>query len=180
LTTLTRKLVKDQKGEAAGTIVIICMFMVFVLLPIGSLLMEKYIFALKEQKMRDSLDITSTATYMALSSQQGTVANLTYDNSKLQSIFNQYLAANLSLNSDLTPLPSSIADGKVIVNSVIIYSGPFPQTTPQGKTVNRLTVHTDITVPVKPHFYMSTILNALGLSAVPVRVVADTEVPVNK
>ena len=62
------------------------------------------------------------------------------------------LAKNLQLDFDLNPLENSIADYKVSIESIIIYTDSLPVKCPYGVNITRPAIHSCIIVPIKPAF----------------------------
>ncbi|MEM1724708.1 MAG: hypothetical protein QXW71_02900 [Thermoplasmata archaeon] len=169
---------KGNKGSAAGTVVLFAAVLVFVVLPVMSVILEKNIMLAKGQIIKDAVDITNIASYTALKS---TISEKVIDinNTKLYSVYTSMLAKNLNLNEDLTPKPNSVAEGPVTINSLIVYTSGFPVVCPEGNTLVRPSVHAVITVPVKPSLYREVILSLLGRQYIYLKIHVDSDLPVN-
>jgi hypothetical protein len=149
-------------------------------MPVFSLVIEKYIFMNIAQTLKDSVDITNIAVYNALSAESLSRGDVDFDTDRARMIYNRLLAENLSLEVNLMPQESSVAEGQVRIDSLILYSGGFPHVCPDGTEIVRPTVHSVVAVPVKPMLYRQIILNALGKESVELIVHVDSEIPVNK
>jgi len=155
------------------------MAIVFVIMPVFSSVIEKYLILNKAQIIKDAVDITNIAAYNALSAESLSRNSVLLDNSKLESIYSQLLAENLKLDYDLYPDEDSIADARVNIDSIIIYTAGFPLTCPKGIPITRPSVHSQITVPVKPMLYRSVILNILNKEYIELKIHVDSDIPVN-
>ena len=151
----------SRKG-AVEDMVIFCLFFVFVLLPVASSVLEMYLTSVKCQEIKDAIDMTNIAAYNALDPGDNGKTAIDFNSSSAQAIYNNLLALNLRLNPDLTPQSDSIADGPVVVNELTFYTSGFPCYCPLGKLLTRPTIHTLVTVPVKPSLYSGTILGMMG------------------
>ena len=168
-----------EKGSAVTQIVLMAAMLIFVIMPVFSAVIEKYILMEKARVIRDSLDMTNISAYNALSSTDLGKVGIGAERSEVLEIYRQILSANLRLHDDLEPKPDSVAEGRVEVLSLEIYSSGFPAQCPEGATVTRPTVHSSICVPVRPSLYRSIILKMLGRDYVDIIVHTDTEIPVN-
>ncbi len=154
-------------------------FIVFVVLPVGSAVMEKYFVMIKGQDIKDALDISNIAVYNSLDVPQSSSSTLDFKSSEALEIFRDLLKDNLKLKDDLVPKADSIADGPVTIDELILYSDGFPLTCPGGKTITRTTIHAQVTVPIKPMLYRAVILGLMGREYVELKVHVDTVLPVN-
>lgn len=171
---------RSCKGEVINSIIMYLMIVAFVIFPVMSAVIEKYILGIKVQEIKDSMDLSNISTYYALTMGSTSSGNIELDSPKALVILKKYTAINLNLNSDLTPGGSGcIADGQVTVKSVNIYTNDFPKTCPNGRTIKRITVHSLVTVPLKPELYAASILKALGRSTIDIDVHEDTEIPLD-
>lgn len=168
-----------EKGSAVTQIVLMAAMLIFVIMPVFSAAIEKYILMEKARIIRDSLDMTNISAYNALSSADLGKVGIGAERSGVLEIYRQMLGMNLRLHDDLEPKPDSVAEGRVEVLSLEIYSSGFPAQCPEGATVTRPTVHSSICVPVRPSLYRSIILKMLGRDYVDIIVHTDTEIPVN-
>lgn len=173
-----KKFFCSEKG-AISSFLLYIMLIVFVLLPLSAVIMEKYIVSVKASSIKDSIDISNIATYTAIVSEQAGKANIVVDNTKILLIFEDLLKKNLRLNDDLSPKDGSIAEGVVVIESINIYLSGFPVTCPDGTVIYSPAVCTKTRVPIRPSLYRETILNALGEEFIYLNLHVDSEIPVN-
>lgn len=171
--------IRCKRGSGVTDVIIIAGLIVFVILPILSVVLEKFTILPKGQLIKDSIDIANISIYNALSVPETSKAIVVPDNTEALNIYKRLLAENLNLNADLTPTSNSLAEGPVAIDSLIIYSGGFPQVCPYGVILSRTTVHTVVTIPIKPSLYRAILLQLMGKEYVELKVHVDTEIPVN-
>lgn len=170
---------KITRGSAAADVVLGAAIIIFVILPVFSVVIEKYIIYNKLLAIKDAVDMTNISAYNAINAENLGRNVVTIDNEKIDSLYRYLLARNLNLNSDLSPHPDSIAEGTVNIDSIIIYTGGFPLTCPGGTEFKRPAVHSTITVPVKPSLYRQIILDMIGREHIELKVHVDSDIPVN-
>lgn len=169
----------NNRGSAGLDVLLYAFaFLVFVVFPVYAIVIEKAVINIKSAEIIDAIDLTNIAVYKNLSVTDTSVTIIDFD-SGIGNTYRQILAENLKLNPDMTPAENSIAEGTVAVNSVAVYSGGFPVMCPNGKTLTRPTVHSTVTVPVKPSLYREIILNIAGIPQFELVIHRDTELPVN-
>lgn len=173
-----KKFFYSEKGAISSYLLYI-MLIVFILLPLSAVIMEKRVVSVKASSIKDSIDISNIATYTAIISDQAGKANIVIDNAKSLQVFEELLKKNLRLNDDLSPKDGSIAEGAVVVESINIYLSGFPVTCPNGKVIYGPTVCTNTKVPIRPSLYRETILNALGEEFIYLNLHVDSAIPVN-
>lgn len=152
---------------------------VFILLPVFSSVIEKYILANKVQTIKDAVDMANVATYMAIDTLSLGKQTVSLGDAEVWAQYKSFLAKNLGLDENLCPLPGSIAEAQVTVNSLILYNGGFPRTCPGGTELKRPSVHSDLTVPVKPTLYTRVILDYLEKDFLELKIHVDSDIPVN-
>ncbi len=170
---------KCNKGSIVTEIVLMAAMLVFVILPIFSTVMEKYVLMEKARVIRDAIDMTNISAYNALAAKD--LGKLTVDLSYSEAldIYKEMLIRNLKLGTDLNSKPDSIVEGRVEVLSLVVYSVGFPVTCPDGAVITKPAVHSSINVPVKPSLYRGIILNMLGKEHIDIVVHVDSEIPLN-
>jgi len=166
-------------GSAIVDVVLGAAIIVFVVLPLFSAVIEKYIVMNKAQIIRDAVDMTNISTYNAINAGNLGKSIITLDSVEVDSIYRTLLAENLNLNNDLSPKTGSIAEGPVNIDSLLIFTSGFPTVCPNNNEINRPSVHSYITIPVRPSLYRQVILNILGKQYVEFKVHVDSEIPVN-
>jgi len=168
-----------EKGSGAMDVVIASAIIVLLVFPVFSTVIEKYIIIAKSQVIKDAVDMTNVSAYNALNSVNLAKADIEMNNEDIRMIFARLLAKNLNLEPDLSPKENSLAENRVIVDSVEIYTEEFPATCPNGTQIRRPSVHSCIIVPIKPAMYRQIILNALGKQHIELKVHVDSDIPVN-
>ena len=169
----------NRTGSAVVDVTIAAAIIVFVILPVFSSIVEKYILLNKAQIIKDAMDMTNISVYNAMIT--GSLGKETVDieYAEAEKIFRDFLSINLKLEADLTPTPKSIADSKVAVDSLMIYISGFPCICPDGVSISRPAVHSSVNVPIKPTLYRQLILDALGKDYIILKVHVDSDIPLN-
>lgn len=173
------RLIHSERGSAVVDVVIAAAMVVFVLLPVFSLVMEKYILIEKSRIIRDAVDLTNISAYNALNTGRLGRVDVALDRAEILGIYKSLLSANLNLDDDLAPKKGSVAEGRVAVESLEIYMSGFPAECPSGDTIIMPTVHSIIQVPVMPSLYRSVVLKMLGRDQIELEVHVDSEIPLN-
>jgi len=169
-----------NRGSAVAEVAIAAAMLVFVILPVFSAVIEKYLLSATLRTIRDAVDMANISAYNALDASQLGMAQVDVSKSKTMDIYKEVLRLNLKLDEQLDPLPGSVAEGRVEVDPPDIYLTNFPQYCPNGTVIDRPSVHSIIRIPVKPSLYRAAILGLLGKDHVDVEMHVDTEIPVNK
>lgn len=169
----------QEKGSAAHDIVMFAAIIVFVLLPVFSVVFEKYAILSEGQIIKDALDVTNISSYMALNNQGLGKNSTSFDTTELWGIYEELLAKNLNLEAGLMPKGDSVAEGPVKIESLICYTAGFPAVCPDGGTITRPAVHSCITVPVRPLLFRQLILGMTGKQYFELKIHVDSEIPIN-
>ncbi|SHJ43553.1 hypothetical protein [Lutispora thermophila] len=145
------KVLKNNKGSVVSDILFYGFVIVFVVLPVFSVVFEQYILLLNAQAIKDAVDVTNLAAYNAMKVSDKSETKITADAEDIKNIYKTLLALNMNLNNDLTPKENSIAAGKVEIINVTVYPKgmSFPVTCPKGGTISRPSVHSIIKIPIK-------------------------------
>ncbi len=170
---------ESRRGSAAADVVIGAAVIVFVILPLFAFIFEKYLIFNKAQIIKDAVDMTNISVYNAMNTGQLGKEDIDIDTDKAMDIYKSLLAENLKLDESLLPLRDSLAEDRVCVKSLAVFSAGFPQTCPEGINITRPTVHSVISVPVRPSLYRRLILSKMGRQYVELEVHVDSEIPVN-
>lgn len=157
---------KKRNGSAIVDVLVAAAVILFVIFPLFSSVIEKYIMLNKVQIIKDAVDTTNISVYNALVTKRLGMQAVQIDYERAVSIFNEVLSANLKLEPDLTPKADSIAEGPVNLESLVIDE-------------SARTVHSSVTIPVKPSLYRQIILGAIGKNYITLEVVVDSEIPVS-
>ena len=170
---------RNKRGSAAADVVIAAGIMIFVLAPVFSLVMEKYVLSIKTGIIRDALDMTNIAACNALKTGELGKARVEADRADVVKIFEELLCLNMNLEKGLIPGKNSIAEGPVVIKSVEIYLDGLPAVCPGGTVVAKPAVHSSISVPIKPSLYRKLMLKLQGKDFIVLTVHVDSEIPVN-
>lgn len=172
-------MIDKRKGSAVVDVVIGAAILVFIVLPVFSGIIERYILQNKAQIIKDALDMTNISAYNALNAESLGQVEVNFEYSKMESIYRSLLAKNLNLQSDLYPMPQSIAEDKVCIDSLIIYTEGLPALCPNGVSIKRPSIHSVISIPVRPSIYRELLLSIMGKKYIELKVHVDSEIPVN-
>jgi hypothetical protein len=172
-------LYKSNKGNAAFDIVIFVMIIIFIIFPVFSVICEKYMIVTEAQFIKDSLDMTNLAAYNAMNNEALGRNVIRFDSEEVMELYKKMLAKNLKLNEDLTPTVGSIAEGRVTIDSLICYTENLPVKCLNGRLITRPSIHSVVTVPVRPVLYRQLILELTGREYLELKVRVDSELPVN-
>lgn len=179
LKAAVRNVVGKNAGSAVADVVIMAAMLVFVVLPVFSSVMEKYIVLDKARLIRDSVDMTNISVYDALNAESLGKVSVDFFDARADDIFQELLCRNLKLDSGLSPRSDSVAEAKVEIVSLTFYMEGFPTICPNGSTIERPAVHSCISIPVRPSLYRGVILKLLGRDYIDLIVHVDSEIPVN-
>jgi hypothetical protein len=170
---------RDIRGSAVAETAVAAAVLIFMILPVFSVIIEKYILSVKTQVIRDAVDITNISAYNALNPDDLGKVRVNASGERCAEIFKDMLARNLKLDGNLDPEQGSVAEGQVEIKSIEIYNSGFPATCPDGTSILRPSVHSCVVIPVKPSLYRSLIFSLLGKDHIDVIVHVDSEIPVN-
>lgn len=170
---------RNKRGSAVMDVVIAAAIVIFVLLPVFSAVIEKYVIMEKAKMIRDAVDMTNISAYNALNAGGlGRVyADIGY--SKAMEIFETLLCVNLNLDESLNPKEGSIAEGRIEIKSLELYMNGFPVECSGGTMIVKPSVHSCINIPMKPSLYRKIILSILGKEHIDILVHVDSEIPIN-
>jgi hypothetical protein len=168
-----------EKGSSVTDVLIGAAVLIFVIFPVFSVIIEKYIVLAKVQIINDTVDLTNSSMYNALNAKSLGENVINFDDSAIQRIYTRILGENMKLDKNLVPHENSVADGKVIIKSIEIYTDNIPDTCPYGKNVIRPTIHSCIVVPIKPSLYTGSILKIIGKEYFQLEIHVDSNIPVN-
>jgi hypothetical protein len=168
-----------ERGSAAVDVVIAAAILIFVIIPVFSVIIERYILLNKLQLIRDAVDITNIAAYNAMDVSLLGREKISFDSSEALMTYKELLSRNLRLNGGLAPVAGSIAEGPVKIVSMGFYTDSFPAVCPSGCSIVRPAVHSCISVPVKPSLYRKAILGMAGKDFIELQIHVDSDIPVN-
>jgi len=168
-----------ENGSVVTEIVLMGALLVFVILPVFSSVIEKYILMEKARTIKDAVDVTNISAYNALAASGLGKVQIGADDEQIIENFKKILILNMKLDAGMEPEPHSIAEGKVEISSVKVYTGGFPAVCPDGSVLTRPCVHSSIVVPVRPSLYRGIILSMLDRDHIDIVVHVDSEIPVN-
>lgn len=169
-----------RRGSAMVDVIIGAAMIVFVILPLFSAVVERFILFNKAQIARDALDMTNISTYNSLNSAELGKTSVIFVSGETQQIYRDILSENLRLDNGMNPLPQSIAEGTVRIESIIIYTEGLPAVCPNGTHLTRPSIHSCVSIPVRPSLYRQLLLDLIGKDYLDMRVHMDTEIPIDK
>ncbi len=174
---------KNSKSGIKGTVLVdVILFgalIVFVILPLVSLVLEWQIVVIKVQSIQDAVDLATLSTFGALEnvSYGKDGLNLNYD--RLREDYMKTLSDNLRLDAGMNPEDNSVLGGRVIIEELEIYSDNLPVNCSGGTLLTMPSVHTIIIFSIKPSLYGAALLELSGREYFDFRVHIDSEMPVN-
>ncbi len=167
------------KGSVVTEVVLMAAMLVFMIMPVFSVVIEKYVLMEKARVIRDAVDMTNISAYNALTAVNLGKASVDISQTEALDIFREMLGRNLRLDGDMNPKSDSVAEGRVEVMSLMICGSGFPAACPEGAVITKPTVHSCIRVPVKPSLYRGIILSMLGKDHIDIVVHVDSEIPLD-
>lgn len=176
---LLDRITHSKKGSGVVDVLLVGSIIVFILLPIFAAIMEKYLLSVKYQFIKDSMDVTNLSAYYALETECLGRNAIAFEEEKVINIYTNMLAKNMHLDTFLNPLENSIADSQVGIESLVIYTDNFPTKCPNGTNIVRPSIHSLITVPIKPVFFNSILRNITGKEYMELKIHVDSDIPVN-
>ncbi|NTV91417.1 MAG: hypothetical protein HGA22_13830 [Clostridiales bacterium] len=171
---------RRNKGSAVVDVIFFAAFLGLVLLPVFSAVFEKYLLNEKCQRIRDAEDMANMAVYYSMNTQELSVTNVSFDMDRAVEVYSGVLAENLRLDSALMPEEGSMAESRVVIEELGLYSSGFPAKCPKGTALERPTIHSVVSVPVRPSLFRGMILSALGRDYLLLTVHNDSEIPLNR
>lgn len=171
--------VNCRRGSAAGDVVVGAAIIVFIILPVFSVILEKYLILNKAQIIKDAMDMTNISVYNAMNAKNLGKVDVDIDYDRAEKIYKELLVENLGLDENLVPLKDSLAEDKLQIKSIIFYTGDATEVCPESVVIKRPSVHSTVIVPVRPSLYRSLILSLLGRRFVELEIHVDSEIPVN-
>ncbi|HHW01035.1 MAG TPA: hypothetical protein GXX36_15985 [Clostridiaceae bacterium] len=170
---------RSQRGVAVLDVILLAAIIVFAIIPVFCYVIESYSISVKAQIIRDAVDMTNISAYEAIIAENLSGNILEIDYEKMQSTYRGLLAKNLSLYGDMSPKPESIADEKVLIESLLVYNEGAGATCLNGSMLDRPSIHACIIVPVKPSLYRQFILEQAGKSYFELKIHVDSEIPID-
>jgi len=171
---------KYCKGSAVVDVVLFGCMVVFVLLPLFSLIFEKYLLNETCQRIKDAADMANLAVYYSISTQDLSMTEVNFDRQKAWDVYSGVLAENLRLDSGLVPREVSICDGPVKIEELDLYVSGLPAACSHGIPIDKPSIHSVIDIPVKPSLYSGIVLSVLGREHINLKIHVDSEIPVNR
>lgn len=173
------KQLTSKTGSGVTEVIIAAAMLVFVIIPVFSTVVEKYVLMEKARVIRDAVDITNISAYNALSAENLGKVQVDINRDEAIEYFKDLLANNLRLDEGLYPGDDSVAEGRVEVLSLVLYQNGFPAVCSEGVAILRPSVHSSICVPIQPSLYRGVILKLLGKDHIDVVVHVDSDIPLN-
>ncbi len=153
--------------------------LIFVIFPVSFFIIEKGIFNTKACFIRDAVDMANLSLYNAMNAESLSACAIEFDQTRMIDIYKKILARNLKLDDGLMPLEGSIAANGVTIKSLEAYISGLPLTCPLGTGLKRPSIHSVVTVPLRPSFYRGILSAITGVEYYDYTIHADTDLPVN-
>jgi len=147
---LKNSFLKNNEGNGSvlmGLAIIMTGVMAFALMfDIGYLIMRRDV-------AKNALDFSNMAVYREINEDRLADGELYINKGPAEDTFLNYLQHNFKLDSSLNPLPNSIACGQVeVVSFEVFNSDDLPATDTLGNTIDEVSVHSRLVVPLEPMF----------------------------
>lgn len=144
-----KKIIKDERGSGAIAIQSIVTIIFITLL--SFVLMNFYYMSTVKAFVKNQQDLANRAVYAAIDETQLAYRIIYIDETKGREIFDYYLRKNLDLDSLNIPGRDLGLVGSVVVKNFEIYNeAELPAITPSGRTVNFISVYSEIEIEMKP------------------------------
>lgn len=177
-----KNITKSNKGSAATNVIALLGLIIFIILPLFAVIMERYILYNKVNIIKDAVDVANLALYNAISTEDAAKNDTAIRLNSETTLYKNILARNLKLKTDMTPEGSSVAEGEVVIDELKVYlhiNTTFPVACPQGNNITRPAIHSVIKVPIKPTLLSRVVLSVMSKDAIDIKVHVDTELPIN-
>ena len=177
-----KDMIKNNKGSAVSHVISTLGLIIFIILPLFAVVMERYILYNKVNIIKDAVDIANLAIYNAIHTGDAAKNETAITIKSEMTLYKNIVAKNLKLNADMTPKENSIAEGEVVVEELRAYlftNTTFPTTCQQGNNITRPTIHSVIKVSIKPTLFRRVVLSTIGKDVINIKVHVDTELPIN-
>lgn len=144
------RFLRDKRGTATsimGAVAILTAISAF------ALVFDLGYLYLKQKTIKRGLDYANLAAYRAIDWDLLARGEIYVHQLPAEDAFREFLQRNLHLDATLSPLPGTVAAGRVVMDDFIIYnSADLPATDPRGRPVTEVAIYSRITVPVQPFF----------------------------
>lgn len=142
---------KDERGSGGGTIAIKSIVLTVFFALIMYVIINFYFMANVYAIIKDQQDLANRAVYAELDETYLADRKLYIDETRGRQKFEEYLDKNLELDSHNIPARNMRLVGSVVVKKFEIYNtDELPAVTPNGKTVNTVSVYSEIEVEIQP------------------------------
>lgn len=168
-----------NKGGVAIDVIIGAALLIFVILPLFSVAIERFILINKTQIARDALDMANISVYNSLNTVELGRYDVSFESDRTMKIYREMLSENLKLDAELKPLLQSIAEDTVSIESVVIYTGGLPAVCPNGTELSRPSVHSCVSIPIRPTLYRQILSGMSGNEYINIKVHMDSEIPLD-
>lgn len=139
-----KKFIKDEK---AGAISIAGLYLAIAAAMLIFVFIDLYYLSNVYRYIKNQQDLANRAVYATLDLNQLAERKLYIDETAGKLKFEEYIRKNLQVKSNFY----EIIEGDIIIKEFEIYNeSELPAVTPEGKSINNITVHSKIEVNVKP------------------------------
>ncbi len=170
---------KEDRGSAIVDVLVFACIIVFAVIPVFSGVVQAYSIVCKSQILRDSVDMANVSSYNALHGKMLGKNDVCIEDEELEQIWRSHLAINLNLGPNLEPQEGSIIDGRAELVELKAYVSGLPDICSRGVTLNRPSVHSVVSFPVRPMLMGRMIMRLTGEEFISIVVHVDSEIPVN-
>lgn len=171
-----------KKGTIGiGHIIFVTFFIVLILFPIFSFVMDKKIAMVIATDIKESLDMSIIGAYNGVNNNNLGKKTVDINNKNLEEEFLKLFCENMKLNIDLTPKEGSSLEYPIIINELIYYGkDKIGSLCPCGSEIRRPMVHVNITFSINPTLYRRMINRISGEDKFSITIGYDIELPYDK
>jgi hypothetical protein len=171
-----------RKGSMGiGQVLFITFFIIFIVFPVFSFLIDKNIARLVASEIKESLDMSVIGAYNAVNENQYGKKTVDISQKSLENEFLKLFCKNMKLDKDLSPKDGSILEYPIKINE-LEYFGPdrIGDSCPCGNEVVRPMVHLNFTFSLNPTLYRRVINRMSGKDKFSISIGYDIELPYDK
>ena len=173
------KLKSGKKGTVLVDVILFGALIIFVMLPLVSLILEWQIVIIKVQSIQDAVDLATLSAFGALENVSYGKDGLNLNYERLKEDYMKTLSDNLKLDGGMNPEDNSVLGGRVLIEELEIYCADLPVNCSGGTLLTMPSVHIIIIFSIKPALYGAALLELSGREYFDFRLHSDSEMPVN-
>lgn len=164
-----------------GQVLFITFFLVFVVFPVFSFLIDKNIARLIASEIKESLDMSVVGAYNAVNENDYGKKTVDISQKSLEKEFLKLFCKNMKLEKDLTPKEESVLEYPILINELEYFgSDRIGALCNCGNEIIRPTVHLNFTFSINPTLYRRVINRLSGKDKFSISVGYDIELPYDK